>query len=174
MPSCGFVRARSTSSMHGVPLLQAGGPGDGGPHVGPQRLHGAKGESCGPHEHCRAALKAQGEVQAHQQPAALCAVGGQPVDGAAAGDAAGTDVPVRREHSSEKSSQGRVAKRAFRLVSETSDGGTSSCAAGSQPPSGIATGSPRANRCGTPAKRTDLCCSAQALARLFRSAKACN
>ena len=109
-------------------------------------------------------------MQAPQQTAALCAVGGQAVDSAAASDAAGTHVPVRREHSSEKSSHGRVAKRAFRLVSETSDGGTSSCAAGSQPPSGSATGSPWAPRCGTLARRMALCCSLQAMARLFRSA----
>lgn len=134
--------------MHGVPLLEAGGPGRARPLAGPKQLPDAKGESCGPHERCRTALKAEGGVQAPQHPAALCAGGGQAVGGAAVGDAAGTDVPVRREHSSEKSSQGRVAKRAFRLVSETSDGGTSSCAAGSQPPSGSATGSPWANRCG--------------------------
>ena len=170
LPSCGFVHTRSTSTMDGVPLLQAGGPGKGGPHVGPQQLPDVKGESCGPQERCRAAQKAEGGAQAPQQPATLCAVGGQAVDGAAAGDAAGTTVPVRREHSSEKSSQGRVAKRAFRLVSETSDGGTSSCAAGSQLPSGSATGSPWANRCGTLARRAALCCSVQAVARLSRSA----
>lgn len=56
-------------------------------------------------------------------------------------------VLLRREHSSEKSSQARIHKRAFRLVSDSDDGGASSNALSSQPPGGSVAGSPWATRC---------------------------
>lgn len=77
------------------------------------------------------------------QPAPACA----PDDGAAGCAAAEVAAPAPRcEHSSEKSSQGRVPKRAFCAVSDSSGGGASSSVVRSQQPAGSAPGSPWASR----------------------------
>ncbi len=133
--------AHQRSPQQPAVKVEAAGPLLGGcpePGAGPL---GAQRAGVPPAKAARA--DAQPPAPQHgAQPAPACA----PVDGAAGCGAAGGAAP-RCEHSSEKSSQGRVPKRAFCAVSDSSGGGASSSVVRSQQPAGSAPGSPWASRC---------------------------